>query len=135
MPRPSEATFRRFGSAARFAFPSWRLNGCWPMRSPARTMPHEPPDPNAPSGVTRLAMSKVEQIISDIQAWTEKVFKHIGSIEMMFHFVRPDGRMLLIPAPPAPDKDTGMQIVRSFFAQEDVVAYVCITESWVLESE
>jgi hypothetical protein len=93
------------------------------------------PNPIPHLGVTRRAMSKVEQIISDAQAWAEKVFKDIGSIEMMFHAVRTDGAVLVIPAPPAPNKNAGTQIMRLLFAQEDVVAYVCITESWMLESE
>jgi hypothetical protein len=80
-------------------------------------------------------VSKVEQIISDAQAWAEKVFNDIGGIEMMFHAVRTDDAVLVIPAPPAPNKDAGRQIMQLLFAEEDVVAYVCVTESWVLETE
>src|SRR5262249_4877895 len=88
-----------------------------------------------PSQSRECVMSKVEQIISEAQPWTEKVFKDIGGIEMMFHAVRSDGAVLVIPAPPAPDKDVGYQIMRLIFDQEDVVAYVCVTESWVLETK
>jgi hypothetical protein len=80
-------------------------------------------------------MSKVEQIISGAQAGTEKVFKDIGHIEWVLFALKADGGLLAGPAPPAPNKDVAYQMMRWFFAEEDVVAYVCMTEGWVLEGD
>jgi hypothetical protein len=79
-------------------------------------------------------MSKVEQIISRAQTCVEKLFKNDGNIEMVFLAVKSDGTEFVIPPPPAPNKDVGTQMVRSLFAEEDVVAYVCIAETWFLET-
>jgi hypothetical protein len=80
-------------------------------------------------------MSKVEQIISDAQAGAEKVFRDIGHIERVLFALKADGVLLAGPAPSAPDKDAEYQMMRSFFAEEDVVAYVLIAEGWMLESK
>jgi hypothetical protein len=72
-------------------------------------------------------MSKVEKIISRAQTCAEELIENDGSIEMMFHAVKTNGDVLVISGP--------YEKMRLFFAQEDVVAYVCIAEGSILESK
>jgi hypothetical protein len=80
-------------------------------------------------------MRNAEQLVRFAARQAEKLFRRLGEVHAMYHYVRADGTQSLLLPPPwesGRDKDTAVAFARTVFAQENVVAYVFITEIWEL---
>jgi len=74
-------------------------------------------------------------LINFAQPMMAKRFKDVGQIGPMYHAITESGVHFVFPAPFVRDKDTSVDMVRAFFRQERVVAYIFMDEAWALLGE
>jgi hypothetical protein len=78
-------------------------------------------------------VTTLEQFVERASKRIEKIFYRSGQVLPLYHAVRRNGEIMIMPAP-HPDKDTAIAMVRALFELEDVVRYVFINEAWTFES-
>jgi hypothetical protein len=79
--------------------------------------------------------TNLKEMIEYASANAELIFRRSGEFLPMWHATTADGEQLVLMSPDfLEDKDTGIAIVKRAFAEEDVVAYVFISEAWMLDA-
>lgn len=72
-------------------------------------------------------------MIEAASRYAEEIFRRTGAVDPIYHAIREDDTHLIIPAPDT-DKDTGVAMVKAFFAKEKVTAYAFANEAWRLDA-